>query len=74
MLFNHWQQLEKKAKNTPAPALIYEDLETASSIIQDLLTTDVSKITIDSKKLYKKLYNYLEDVSPNLSDRFNIIN
>ena len=69
MLFTHWQKLEKKAKSTPAPALIYEDLETASSVIRDLLTTDVSKITIDSKKLYKKLYNYLEDVSPNLSDR-----
>ncbi len=69
MLMNHWQALDKKAKNTPAPALIYQDLETASSVIRDLLTTDVTKITIDSKKLYKKLYNYLEDVSPNLSQR-----
>jgi ribonuclease G len=69
MLITHWHKLEKKAKNTAAPALIYEDLETASSVIRDLLTTDVGKITIDSKKLYKKLYNYLEDVSPNLSER-----
>jgi len=69
MLITHWHKLEKKAKSTPAPVLIYEDLETASSVIRDLLTTDVSKITIDSKKLYKKLFNYLEDVSPNLSER-----
>ena len=48
-------RLEKKAKNMDAPALIYEDLETASSVIRDLLTTDVSKITIDSKRLYKKI-------------------
>ena len=69
MLVKHWNKLEKKSKNTPAPALIYEDLETASSVIRDLLTTDVSKITIDSKRLYKKINNYLEDVSPNLTER-----
>ncbi len=72
MLVNHWQKLEKKAKNLDAPALIYEDLETASSIIRDLLTTDVGKITIDSKKLYKKLYSYLDDVSPNLCERLQL--
>jgi len=69
ILTKHWDLLEKKARGTPAPALIYEDLETASSVIRDLLTTDVNKITVDSKKLYKKLYNYLDDVSPNLSER-----
>ena len=72
MLIKHWNKLESKAKNTPAPTLIYQDLETASSVIRDLLTTDVSKITIDSKRLYKKIYNYLEDVSPNLSDRLQL--
>ena len=69
MLVTHWQQLEKKAANVDAPTLIYEDLETASSVIRDLLTTDVGKITIDSKRLFKKLNRYLEDVSPNLTDR-----
>jgi len=72
MLVTHWHKLEKKAKNTAAPALIYEDLETASSVIRDLLTTDVGKITIDSKKLYNKLHKYLEDVSPNLSERLQL--
>ena len=69
MLVKHWNKLEKKSKNAPAPTLIYEDLETASSVIRDLLTTDVSKITIDSKRLYKKINNYLDDVSPNLTER-----
>jgi len=69
MLVKHWLKLEKKTKNTDAPALIYEDLETASSVIRDLLTTDVSKITIDTKRLYKKINSYLEDVSPNLTER-----
>jgi len=69
MLVKHWTKLEKKSKNTDAPSLIYEDLETASSVIRDLLTTDVSKITIDTKRLYKKINSYLDDVSPNLTER-----
>ncbi|MBC8215230.1 MAG: Rne/Rng family ribonuclease [Candidatus Marinimicrobia bacterium] len=69
MIINHWSRLEKKAKRTEAPTLLYEDLETASSIIRDLLTSDVNKIIIDSKSLYRKLQNYLDDVSPNLTNR-----
>ncbi len=69
MIINHWNRLEKKAKKHKAPTLLYEDLETASSIIRDLLTADVSKIIIDSKSLFKKLQNYLSDVSPNLTNR-----
>ena len=47
--------------------MVYKDLETASSVIRDLFTPDISKIVIDSKKLYRKLQGYLEDVSPNMA-------
>lgn len=69
MIIKHWDRLEKKANKNKAPTLLYEDLETASSIIRDLLTSDVNKIIIDSKSLFKKLQNYLSDVSPNLTNR-----
>ena len=41
-------------KSVKTPALVYEDLETASSVIRDLFSPDVEKIVIDSKKLYRK--------------------
>lgn len=72
MLRDHWNKLEKKAEKLDSPALVYEDLETATSVIRDLLTSDVSKIIIDSKKLYRKLQTYLEDVSPNLANRLEL--
>ncbi|RMF09065.1 MAG: Rne/Rng family ribonuclease [Candidatus Neomarinimicrobiota bacterium] len=72
MLREHWERLEKKARRLEAPALIYEDLETASSVIRDLLTSDVGKIILDSKRLYKRLRSYLEDVSPNLANRLEL--
>ena len=67
MLMKHWLKMDQKSKKAQAPALVYQDLETASSIIRDLLTPDIEKIIIDSKKLFRKLQSYLDDVSPNLS-------
>ena len=68
-LINNWEKIDKKASNQKNIALVYEDLETASSVIRDLFTPDISKISIDSKKLYKKLTTYLNDVSPNMANR-----
>tara|TARA_Y100001934_G_C12363821_1_gene782274 strand:- start:206 stop:1747 length:1542 start_codon:yes stop_codon:yes gene_type:complete len=71
-LIDSWNNIESKANNKSAPALIYEDLETASSVVRDLLTPDVEKIIIDSKRLYKKTQKYLEDISPSLLDRLEL--
>ena len=69
LLFESWGKMTKRAERENAPLLVYEDLETASSVIRDLLTPDVEKIIIDSKRLYRKTQRYLEEVSPSLSDR-----
>lgn len=69
MLIENWKQMESKSDRLNEPGIVYEDMETASSVIRDLLTSDVNKIVIDSKKLYKKIQNYLEDVSPNMASR-----
>ena len=71
-LIDNWNKIENKADHESAPALVYEDLETASSVVRDLLTPDVEKIIIDSKRLFKKTQKYLEDVSPSLLDRLQL--
>tara|TARA_X000001036_G_C20650762_1_gene794889 strand:- start:423 stop:1958 length:1536 start_codon:yes stop_codon:yes gene_type:complete len=71
-LINNWEKIEYKADNESAPAIVYEDLETASSVVRDLLTPDVERIMIDSKHLYKKTEKYLEDISPSLLDRLEM--
>ena len=53
-LMGNWEKIKTKADTGAAPILVYEDLETASSVVRDLLTPDVEKIIIDSKRLYKK--------------------
>ena len=52
-LVENWNKIEYKAEKGDAPVIVYEDLETASSVVRDLLTPDVEKIIIDSKRLLK---------------------
>lgn len=63
-LWSSWQELEKSAKSSEGPAPIYRDLTTTDSVVRDLLTHDIDKVIIDSKEVYKRLANYLKDVSP----------
>ena len=71
-LVDNWNKIDSKANQNDAPVLVYEDLETASSVVRDLLTPDVEKIIIDSKRLFKKTQKYLEDISPSLLDRLEL--
>jgi len=71
-LLQNWYSIEKKADNSDAPSLVYEDLATASSVVRDLLTPDVERIIIDSKPLFKKTQKYLEDISPSLLERLEL--
>ena len=71
-LMENWDKMEKISARESAPVIVYEDLETASSVVRDLLTPDVEKIIIDSKRLYKKTQKYLEDISPSLLERLEL--
>ena len=64
-----WEEIEATVKSETPPALIYQDLSTTSSVIRDLFTPDVSKVFIDSRKLYKQIKNYVQLVQPGLADK-----
>lgn len=71
-LLNTWKEIEQTIKNEKAPALVYKDASTTSSVIRDLFNYDVSKIVVDSKKIYKQLRDYLHQVHPELEDRIEL--
>ena len=68
-LVKTWQGIEAAVKNEKPPALLHQDLNTTSSVIRDLFTSDISKVFIDSKKLYKQIKSYVEVVQPQLADK-----
>lgn len=67
-----WESLEEDAKKLDPPSLLYKDLSTTISVIRDLFTPDVSKVYIDSKKLYKEIKNYVQYIQPALLERIEI--
>lgn len=71
-LLNTWKEIEQAIKNEKAPALIYKDASTTSSVIRDLFNYEVSKIVVDSKRVYKQLKDYLHQVHPDLEDRVEL--
>ncbi len=67
-----WADLQEDAKKLDPPSLLYKDLSTTISVIRDLFTPDVSKVFVDSKKLYKEIRNYVQFIQPALVDRIEI--
>lgn len=71
-LLETWKEIEQTIKNEKAPALIYKDASTISSVIRDLFNYEVLKVVVDSKKIYKQLKDYLRQVHPELEDRVEL--
>ncbi len=68
-LVKTWEGIEETIKSEQPPALVYQDMNTTSSVIRDLFTADVTKVFIDSKKQYKQIKNYVQLVQPALADK-----
>jgi ribonuclease G len=71
-LVNTWRDIEKTLKTEKAPSLIYKDMTTTSSVIRDLFSNDVERITVDSKRLYREIRAYVHMTSPSLVDKIEL--
>jgi ribonuclease G len=68
-LVNTWNEIQNKMKHQSPPAVIYRDLTTTVSVIRDLFTPNVSKIFIDSKRLFKEIRDYVQFIQPELTQK-----
>jgi ribonuclease G len=68
-LIKTWQSIERSVKSETAPALIYKDMNTTSSVIRDLFQDTVEHVVVDDKKLYKEIRAYVQWISPDMLGR-----
>ncbi len=68
-LLTTWREIEKTVKEETAPALLYKDMATTSSVIRDLFSEDVQRVVIDNKKLFKEIKTYVKLVSPQMVEK-----
>lgn len=73
-LLHTWHEIEKTVKEESAPALLYKDMATTSSVIRDLFREDVERVVVDNKKLYKEIKAYVKMFSPNMVEKIEHYN
>ena len=66
-LLTQWREIEKKAREIRPPSLMYSDPSLTSSVMRDLFTPDITRIVIDSRKMYREVMDYVEWAAPNLT-------
>jgi ribonuclease G len=64
-----WASIQRRAKRTPAPALIHEDLTLVFEIIRDVFSEDVDRFVVDDPEVHAKVATLVEQIAPKLRDR-----
>jgi ribonuclease G len=64
-----WRTIETRAKQTKAPALVYQEAELPLRVVRDLFTDDFERAYIDHERTLKRVVGYLKKTSPHLVDR-----
>lgn len=65
-LLRLWREVESKVKRASKPGLVHRDMSMTNSLMRDLLTENVKRVVVDSKKLYKEIDKYVEWAAPHM--------
>jgi ribonuclease G len=68
-LINTWAEIQENVKHKTPPSVVYNDLGTTISVIRDLFTPDISRVFVDSKKLYREIEAYVKIIQPALLEK-----
>ena len=71
-LMKAWHNIERAVKAETAPALVYKDMNTTSSVIRDLFSDNVEHVVVDDKKLFKEIKAYVQWTSPDMLNRLEL--
>lgn len=72
ILTETWREIQTKAKSTPAPALIHQDMGLVYKILRDAFGSDIGRLIIDSPTDYAKAHEIIARLSPDLQDRIEL--
>jgi len=64
-----WGDLNARARDVPAPALLYQDLNLAQRVLRDMSTEETSRVVVDSRETFVKMLEFAREYTPALSER-----
>ncbi|MGH2812914.1 MAG: Rne/Rng family ribonuclease [Actinomycetota bacterium] len=71
-LLEIWHTVYKKTTKAAAPSLIHEEPELVIRVVRDLFTDEVGQLVVDDPEVHKKIREYLEAVTPELTKRVEL--
>ena len=61
-----WSDLNARARDVPAPALLYQDLNLAQRVLRDMATEETARILVDSRETFAKMQEFAREYTPAL--------
>lgn len=71
-LLANWKKVSERAKNLPAPAILFRDAGLIPTLVRDKLSPEIDMLIIDSPEEHKKIIQYLESVAPEMVARVKL--
>jgi ribonuclease G len=68
-LIKLWKQIQVRAKESKAPALLFEEAELPLRVTRDLFTGDFERALVDDDRTLKRIQGYLRKTSPHMAER-----
>src|SRR5918995_898283 len=68
-----WGQIQKTAKRSKAPAVLYEEPELTLRVVRDLFTDEeFRELVTDSDRIHEQVMSYVRDVAPDLESKVKL--
>ena len=64
-----WRDLIGRSLDTPAPTVLYQDLNLAQRVLRDMTTDDTVRIQVDSRETFVRMREFASEYTPALVER-----
>lgn len=71
-LLKLWDSITKATENYKAPCLIYQEGDVLVRSIRDYLRQEISEIVVDTREIYERTKQYVQNVRPDFIDRIQL--
>jgi ribonuclease E len=67
-----WSDIQTKQNRAKPPKLLYSEPELVIRVVRDLFTSGVEKVLVDEPGAFRKISDYINEVTPELGARINL--
>jgi len=71
-LFKLHEVLERRVKESPAPALVFQEADLSIRVVRDIFSTDFERAIVDDEQQYERLKSFFTRTAPELVDRVEL--